>query len=90
MNNPAKPNPGPAFAAELMARFEDFTAWAVDNWPKEGNGGNYAPSQADFAAARKNVERLCGMHDPARVQADEPAPEDGGEQYVSINPAPWP
>lgn len=77
---------GQAFAAELERRFNELTAWATTNWPDPA----YHATAADFAAARKNIDRLRAMHDPSLPQGAAAAPEDGGAQYVDVSPSPWP
>ena len=32
----------------------------------------------------------CGTRNAAARDAAEPAPEQGGAQYVDVTPAPWP
>lgn len=76
------------FISELWQRYEQLQAWAVENWPDKDN----PLSSAEFVEARKEI---LGLRNPdqapgrARLEG-EPEPEQGGEQYVNLNPAPWP
>lgn len=86
MTTSSSPNQGQTFAAELDRRFNDLTTWAIANWPD----ASYVASEADFAAARKNIDRLRAMHDPSLPQGDAAEPSAGGAQYVDVSPSPWP
>ncbi|MGI4849762.1 MAG: hypothetical protein ACRYGK_16745 [Janthinobacterium lividum] len=79
-------NAGLAYSAELERRFNDLVSWAVDTWPDS----SYAISADDFAAARKNVERLRARFEPGMSQDDAAEPSQGGAQYVDVSPTPWP
>ena len=65
------------FVGELWQRFEQLQAWAVENWPDK----EHPLSSADFVESRKEILSL---------RSPEPEPEQGGAQYVDLNPAPWP
>ena len=65
------------FVGELWQRFEQLQAWAVENWPDK----EHPLSSADFVESRKEILGL---------RHSEPEPEQGGAQYVDLNPAPWP
>ncbi|RZT09919.1 hypothetical protein SAMN05216319_1635 [Duganella sp. CF402] len=65
------------FTSELWQRFEQLQAWAEENWPDK----EHPLSSADFTASRKEILAL---------RRQEPEPEQGGAQYVDMNPAPWP
>ncbi|MRW90624.1 hypothetical protein GJ699_11555 [Duganella sp. FT80W] len=74
------------FIGELWQRFEQLQAWAVENWPDREN----PLSSADFVESRKEI---LGLRNPSQAPsrpAGEPEPEQGGAQYVDLNPAPWP
>ncbi|WP_343729699.1 hypothetical protein [Duganella sp.] len=74
------------FISELWQRFEQLQAWAVENWPDK----EHPLSSADFVASRKEI---LGLRNPAQAPAGAPAerePEQGGPQYIDLNPAPWP
>ena len=74
------------FIGELWQRFEQLQAWAVENWPDKDN----PLSSADFVESRKEI---LGLRNPAQAPGGSPAgrePEQGGAQYIDLNPAPWP
>ncbi|PIG26159.1 hypothetical protein CLU93_0347 [Janthinobacterium sp. 35] len=79
-----------AFIAELWRRFETLQEWAVSHWPDQ----QHPLSSADFVEARKEILSLRSpagsLNQPAARDAAEPAPEQGGAQYVDVTPAPWP
>ncbi len=78
------------FIAELWRRFETLQEWAVSHWPDQ----QHPLSSADFVEARKEILSLRSpagsLNQPAARDATEPAPEQGGAQYVDVTPAPWP
>ena len=78
------------FIAELWRRFETLQEWAVSHWPDQ----QHPLSSADFVEARKEILSLRSpagsLKQPAARDAAEPAPEQGGAQYVDVTPAPWP
>ncbi|MYM66859.1 hypothetical protein GTP45_08460 [Pseudoduganella sp. FT55W] len=72
------------FIGELWQRFEQLQAWAVENWPDK----EQPLSSADFVEARKEI---LGLRNPTPAAAPRaPEPEQGGPQYIDMNPAPWP
>jgi len=74
------------FISELWQRFEQLQAWAVENWPDK----EHPLSSADFVESRKEI---LGLRNPAPAPSGQPAarePEQGGAQYIDLNPAPWP
>jgi hypothetical protein len=71
------------FIGELWQRFEQLQAWAVENWPDK----EHPLSSADFVEARKEI---LGLRNPAPAAPRAPEPEQGGPQYIDMNPAPWP
>lgn len=76
------------FISELWQRYEQLQAWAVENWPDQDN----PLSSADFVESRKEI---LGLRNPSQAPGharleNEPEPEQGGAQYVDLNPAPWP
>jgi hypothetical protein len=74
------------FISELWQRFEQLQAWAEENWPDQ----EHPLSSADFVESRKEI---LGLRNPAQAPGGTPAdrePEQGGAQYVDLNPAPWP
>ena len=78
------------FIAELWRRFETLQEWAVSHWPDQ----QHPLSSADFVEARKEILSLRSpagsLNQPAMRDAAEPAPEQGGAQYLDVSPAPWP
>jgi len=74
------------FVNELWQRFEELQRWAEENWPDQEN----PLSSADFVESRKEI---LGLRNPSQAPGGLPAdrePEQGGAQYVNLNPAPWP
>lgn len=75
------------FINELWQRFEQLQQWAEQNWPDTDN----PLSSADFVETRKE---LLGLRNPAQAPGGtlphDREPEQGGAQYVDMNPAPWP
>jgi hypothetical protein len=71
------------YASELARRFDELTRWAIDNWPRRDTP--LMPS--DFEASRREFGALLG----ARLnQGHDAPPGKEQQQYVQINPAPWP
>jgi hypothetical protein len=79
-------DPRRQFINELWQRFEQLQQWAMENWPDR----EHPLTSADFVESRKEI---LGLRDPAQAPARPPAdrePEQGGAQYVDMNPTPWP
>ncbi|WP_219136349.1 hypothetical protein [Janthinobacterium sp. UMAB-60] len=78
------------FIAELWRRFETLQEWAVSHWPDQ----QHPLSSADFVETRKEILSLRSpagsLNQPVTRDAAEPAPEQGGAQYLDVTPAPWP
>ena len=75
------------FSNELKRRFEEFTVWAIANWPDKDT----PPTSRDFDVARKEIAAITKRDfDIGARNAAIPEPEDAGPQYVSVSPAPWP
>ena len=72
------------FANELQRRFEELVHWAIDNWPDKSQ----PLTEADFAVSRKEMEKISARQPPSGKGGPEPS--EGGEQYVNMNPTPWP
>ena len=72
------------YADELIRRFEEFTNWAINNWPQK----NYPLLASDFAESRREISTILGrrLHEGESL----PPPEKGGPQYLDVNPSPWP
>lgn len=72
------------YADELIRRFDEFTNWAINNWPQK----NYPLLPSDFADSRREISVILGkrLHEGESL----PPPEQGGPQYLDVNPSPWP
>jgi hypothetical protein len=72
------------YADELTRRFEEFTDWAINHWPQK----NYPLLPSDFAESRREISVILGQ----RLNEGQtlPPPEEGGPQYIDVNPTPWP
>lgn len=69
---------------ELNQRFQDFMLWAINHWPDTQH-----PLRPDnFAAVRAELA-LVTVH-AEETDKHVPEPSEGGPQYVSVTPAPWP
>lgn len=75
------------FGIEMKRHFEEFTAWAIANWPDKS-----APlSNADFDIVRKKIASLADHNiDIAEHVAATPDPSESGPQYINVTPNPWP
>ncbi|MYM87219.1 hypothetical protein GTP81_18180 [Rugamonas sp. FT107W] len=80
------------FVSELWQRYEELQRWAEENWPDK----EHPLSSADFVETRKE---LLGLRNPAQApgrpasagaSGDAREPEQGGAQYIDVNPTPWP
>lgn len=75
------------FADEFNRRFEELVSWAIHHWPEK----NQPLQPGDFSASQREIALLLGARLHAGTPPDVgPPPSDGGEQYVNVNPAPWP
>lgn len=72
------------FVNELERRFLEVQQWAIDNWPDR----DHPLTPINFVEARKEILSLGRMTSEINRRAPEPA--DGGPQYESTAPAPWP
>lgn len=84
-----------AYAAELTRRFEDFTRWAVNHWPRD----DYPLMESDFDAARRELAEILGpklgepdgASSPGERVPDPPGLEGGRKgEFRDMNPMPWP
>jgi hypothetical protein len=74
-----------AFSGELRRRFEEFTDWTIANWPDKSR----PLSAASFSRSRDEIAGL--MAGQAQAGGGSSAePSEGGPQYVSVTPSPWP
>jgi hypothetical protein len=74
------------FRSELERRFDELQQWAIAHWPDE----QQPLSTADFTAARKCILGIGPANLTTEENSQAPEPADGGPQYVSTTPAPWP
>ncbi|MBV6319764.1 hypothetical protein [Duganella violaceipulchra] len=80
------------FVNELWQRYEQLQRWAEENWPDK----EHPLSSADFVETRKellglrNPAQAPGQRSPGEAQGDAREPEQGGAQYIDVNPTPWP
>lgn len=86
------------YAAELTRRFEEFTRWAISNWPDK----RFPLVQSDFRASRREIAEIAGPKlgegEPEHVEAGSstghentaPGIPVGMPQFVDVTPAPWP
>lgn len=74
------------FINELERRYSEVQAWAISNWPDQ----EHPLTLSNFVEARKEVLALGHQHMTSRINQQAPEPADGGPQYVSTAPAPWP
>ena len=79
------------FINELERRFLELQQWAISQWPDP----DYPLTPANFVEARKEILALGQAGGgPARAGAAAEGaaaePADGGPQYESTAPAPWP
>ncbi|MDB5797800.1 MAG: hypothetical protein JWP36_1702 [Paucimonas sp.] len=76
------------YAAEAARRFDEYVKWARDNWPVKA----LPLLDSDFDAARQNLSVILGdrLAHAREASSSVSDPEEGGPQFVSVNPAPWP
>lgn len=85
------------YAAELTRRFEEFTRWAISNWPDK----RFPLVESDFRAARRELAEIAGPKlgegDPEPVERGNAGRENtapgipiDAQQFVDVTPAPWP
>ena len=72
------------FAADLEQRFRDVMQWAVTSWPD----AEHPISLGDFGDVQNAVQAIA--HRVLHPSGEALAPSEGGAQFVSIAPAPWP
>lgn len=85
------------YAQELNHRFEDFTRWAIVNWPDK----RFPLVESDFRESRRELAQIAGPKlgegEPGEVEVERPSagntapgiPVDA-KQFVDVTPAPWP
>ena len=77
-------NQSEQFAADLEQRFRDVMQWAVTNWPD----AEHPISLGDFGDVQTAVQAIAQR--VRHPSGEALAPSEGGAQFVSIAPAPWP
>jgi hypothetical protein len=75
------------YAAQLAQRFEEYTKWAIANWPNE----EFPLLASDFAQSRQELSDILGPK-LAAGETRRPDQDDnaGDGQYRDVNPMPWP
>jgi hypothetical protein len=75
------------YAAELTGRFEEFTQWAIDNWPNKES----PLLRSDFNESRRELAQIAG---PKLGEGDtDTSPSTKGDNaapFIDMNPMPWP
>lgn len=74
------------YASELTRHFEEFTHWAIANWPQK----NYPLMQSDFAEARREISVILGRKLQEGQTSTAPPSAQENADYIDVNPAPWP
>lgn len=75
------------YAAELAQRFEELTMWAIEKWPKP----EFPLLQSDFSESRKEIGQILGPKLGEGSEGGTTSPgNDEPNQYVDMNPMPWP
>lgn len=72
-----------AFAMEVNSKINELVEWVIENNPDKDS----ILHKEDFAGVHAEFRKIaCGID----AQKTEPEPSEGGAQYVSVTPAPWP
>jgi hypothetical protein len=74
------------YAAELHERYEQFTKWAMENWPRK----EFPLMDSDFAESRKEISQIAG---PKLGEGDPATPASGKDDsapFLDVTPMPWP
>jgi hypothetical protein len=74
------------YAAELTNRFEQFTMWAMENWPRK----EFPLMSSDFSESRKEIAQIVG---PKLGEGDSNPPDsrkDDSAPFLDVTPMPWP
>ena len=87
-----------AYAVAVVEKFDAFVSWAIEHWPDQ----QARLTTDDFRAGRRELSALLGARLDGAAQTQENSvgkqttgspsvgPSDASEQYVNVNPAPWP
>ncbi len=86
------------YAVTALEQFDAFVRWSIIHWPDQ-----HAPlTSDDFHAGRRELSALLGARLNATnngeiasinkegIGSPSVGPSDPSEQYVNMNPAPWP
>ncbi|GIZ53182.1 hypothetical protein [Noviherbaspirillum aridicola] len=75
------------YAAQLAQRFEEYTKWAIANWPNK----DFPLLASDFDRSREELSDILG---PKLAAGETRRPDQdgdaGGGQYRDVAPMPWP
>lgn len=72
-----------AFAIEVNSKLNALIEWIIESTPNKESSIH----KNDFAEVQEEFRKIaCGID----AQTLEPEPSEGGAQYVSVTPAPWP
>lgn len=75
------------YAAELNARFEEFTKWAMEHWPKK----EFSLLRSDFTESYREIAQIAGPKlGDGNTDTPEPPKADSSAPFVDMNPMPWP
>lgn len=75
------------FALEASRRFDEFTTWMTEHWPRK----DLPLMHSDFDASRRELAQLLGPRlGDVPTKGTSTAGADDNPQYVSANPMPWP
>lgn len=74
------------YATEVAHRFEEFTQWAIANWPNK----NFPLLSSDFTESRKEVGMILGNKLHEGQTSTDSGNEGDSKQYIDVTPAPWP
>lgn len=72
-----------AFAMEVNSKINELIEWIIENTPNKESPLH----KENFAEVHEELRKIaCGID----AQTLEPEPSEGGAQYISVTPAPWP
>lgn len=91
------------YAVAVVEHFDAFVDWAISHWPDRQTplvADDFHSGRREISALLG--ARLAAMRDGGRPSVGKPSvdkpttsspsvgPSDASEQYISVNPAPWP
>lgn len=75
------------YAAQLAQRFEEYTRWAIMNWPNK----DFPLLASDFGRSREELSEILG---PKLAAGETRRPDQDGDgeegQFRDVTPMPWP